>query len=165
MKSTPPCTDNCSASWKASCVPPRINTRMSVEARAGDHLAVAVVDQHFDRDLAVHFLERDLLRLVRHQLAERNALLLRDGQRFAGGVRLFDQPSSQVIGALFAGPARERLQIDLAAPGMEIEGSLCQLAELAEAAGEGQALDRMLAQILEHRAGEVAHVDEGELRQ
>ena len=29
---------------------------------------------------------------------------------------------------------------------MEIEGSIRQLAELAEAAGEGQALDRMLAQ-------------------
>src|SRR5688572_24167546 len=84
MNSMPPCAVNRSASWKASCVPPRINTRMSVEARAGDHLAVAVVHQHLDGDLAVHLLERDLLGLVRHHLAERDALLLCDGEHFAG---------------------------------------------------------------------------------
>jgi hypothetical protein len=37
-----------------------------------------------------------------------------------------------------------------------------QLADLAEAAAQAQARHRHLAQVLEHRADEVAHLDQGD---
>ncbi len=48
---------------------------------------------------------------------------------------------------------------------MQIEVPGCQFAEFAEAAAHAQALDRRALHMLEHRADEVAHFDQRDIRQ
>src|SRR6185295_20122657 len=95
MISMPAISANRSASWKPSCVPPRMRMRMSVEARAGHHPAVAIIDQHLDRDLAVDLLHRDLLRLGGDRLGQRHILLLCDAEGLARRVGLGDELARQ----------------------------------------------------------------------
>ncbi len=67
-----------------------------------------------------------------------------------------------------AGPSRElgeHAEIDRAAPRMQIEQALRELGHLAEAAGDGDARHRMAAQIFQHAADEIAHVDQRDLGQ
>ena len=105
------------------------------------------------------------LRGARDLVAERDAF--RGGVRegFRRRVRRHD-PLAQRGGT--AGRLRERREhgeIDRAALGMQIEQALRELGHLADAAGDGHPRHRMLAQIFEHAADEVAHVDERDLRQ
>ena len=57
----------------------------------------------------------------------------------------------------------EPIEIDRAAPRMQIEQALSELRHLGEAARDRHPGDRMAAQIFEHAADEIAHVDERHL--
>ncbi|VTQ42707.1 Uncharacterised protein [Pseudomonas aeruginosa] len=48
---------------------------------------------------------------------------------------------------------------------VQVEVAAGELADLAEAAAQAELFHRRPAQVLEHRAGEVAHLDQGDLRQ
>ena len=63
------------------------------------------------------------------------------------------------------GKVRQLGKIDLAALGMQIGQALRELGHLGDAAGDGDARHRMAAQIFEHAADEIAHVDQRDLRQ
>ncbi len=52
------------------------------------------------------------------------------------------------------------IEIDLAAPGMQVQQPLPQLGHLRHAPGDRHARDRMTAQVLQHAANEIAHVDQ-----
>ena len=55
---------------------------------------------------------------------------------------------------------REHAEIDRAAPRMQVEQALGELGHLADAAGDGDARHGVRAQIFEHAADEIAHVDQ-----
>ena len=57
------------------------------------------------------------------------------------------------------------IEIDCPGAGMKIEQTLAQLRDLGDAAGHGDAGQGMAAQIFQHAAGEVPHVDQRVLRQ
>ena len=56
-------------------------------------------------------------------------------------------------------------EIDRAGARMQVEQALAELGHLGEAAGDGDPRHRMAAQVFQHAAGEVAHVDQGMLGQ
>ena len=102
---------------------------------------------------------------ARDGVAERNAFGLRERKSLCGGVRRHDA-RAELRGT--AGRRREICklrEIDLAALGVQIGQALRQLGHLGDAAGDGDARHRMAAQIFQHAADEVAHVDQRDLRQ
>ena len=99
---------------------------------------------------AMRFGQRDLGRDLE---GERGRIRRRHRRRHLGG------------GAEFGRERGQRQGVHAAAFGMQVEPSLRELGHLGEAAGEGQPLHRMAPQVFQHAADEVAHVDEGEVRQ
>ena len=91
---------------------------------------------------------------------------LRQRKGFRGGVGSQDA-RAQVRPEPPAACAKLRQQrvIDRAALGMQIGEALRELGHLADAAGDGDARQRMRAHIFEHAADEIAHVDQRDLRQ
>ena len=63
------------------------------------------------------------------------------------------------------GKLGEHPEIDRAAPRMQVEQALRELGHLAEAAGDGDARHRVRAQIFQHAADEIAHVDQRRSRE
>jgi len=113
--------------------------------------------------LAVEHAERGGARFLRHGVGERQAGLARQLEHLVGGVgaaRLLLQRSA---GAQLAEQAGQPVEIDLAAPRMQVQVSHGQLGDLGEAAAEGEARQRMAAQVLEQATGEVAHVEHGDV--
>src|SRR6185437_7984115 len=67
------------------------------------------------------------------------------------------------LAACTFGKLGERHEVDRTAFGVKIEQPLGELGHLADAAGNGHPRHRMAAQIFQHAADEVAHVDQGYL--
>ena len=90
---------------------------------------------------------------------------LRQRKNFRRGIG-GDDTCAQSCGA--AGRLRQRTEqraVDDAALGMKIGETLRKLGDLGDAAGDGDARHRMHAQIFEHAADKVAHVDQRNLGQ
>ena len=73
---------------------------------------------------------------------------------------LVTRSASAGVAALPARQRRQRRQVDRAPLGMQIKPALRQLAELGRAAGHRHPRYRMAAQVFQHPADEVAHVDQ-----
>src|SRR3546814_19974035 len=71
---------------------------------------------------------------------------------------------NSVSGAELGEDRRQQVEIDLASAGVEVELPCRQLAQLAEAAANGQAWQGMLAPVLQQAAGEVAPVEQRAFR-
>ncbi len=98
---------------------------------------------------------------ARDLIAERHTVVARDGESFRRGVGVGDA-RGEVLGA--AGLPRhigEGGHRDPAPRRVQIEQTLGELGDLGDAAGDGHPRDRVLAQIFEHAADEIAHVDHG----
>jgi hypothetical protein len=66
-------------------------------------------------------------------------------------------------GSESCGELGELGEVELTAGGVKIEAALGKLGDLGEASGDGDARHGMGADVFEHAADEVAHVDEGAL--
>ena len=126
-----------------------------------DKPAVTVEQRDLDCNIAAFdYAQRCRLGRVGDGIAERNTF----------GLRLYESLSCDVTsdnsGAQrrrSAGLLRERSQcseIERTALRMQIEQALRELGHLCNAAGDGDVRNRMCAQIFEHAADEVAHVDQ-----
>ncbi len=69
-----------------------------------------------------------------------------------------------MVGARLARLLAQPGEVDRAALRMQVEHTLGQLGHLGEAARHRDALDRVPAQVFQHAADEVAHVDDGRVR-
>ena len=110
-----------------------------------DQGAVAVQHHQLNIDFAIGLSLGDLARLDRDPVAERHGGALRQGQRLHCRVGAADPFLERFIGAERCSARRKPIETDLAASGMEIERAFRKLAHLAEAAGQGQARNRMMA--------------------
>src|SRR5262249_28325126 len=136
------------------------------EISAAHQPPLAVEHYDLDRDVAaLNHLHGSPLRRMRHHVAERYAFDLGMGESLRCRVRRYDA-LTQVSGATgYVGEARERYEIHRPALRVEIEQSLCKLGDLGDPARDGDARHRMSANVFEHAAHEVAHIDERDLRQ
>ena len=140
---------------------------LSVLERRPAHQRTVAIKQH---DLGGDAAALDdtfsgILRRARHQVAKRYAFGPRQRKSFGGIVR-GDYARTQLRGAASGlGKARQQRAIDLTALGVKIGKTLRELGHLADAAGDGHARHRMIAQIFQHAADEIAHVDQRNVRQ
>ena len=107
----------------------------------------------------------DLPRPLGHRIAERQAGLHGIGQHLVRRVRPPRRLDLDRRRAERAQKVGQRLEVDPAAGAVKIAVALGQLHELAESAGQGQSRNRMAAEIFEGGADEIAHLDQGDLRQ
>src|SRR5579862_7387890 len=163
MTATPGRRAKASASARASPVPPRI--KILSESGTADDRSIAVHDDDLDRGLAVEHGKGLGLRIIGEDLAEGQPLGLAEGKNFAG--RIGSPGGGLNVGTRAEAPEPfgQTFAIDLAAGAVKVHGPVRQLAELAETAGDGQTLDRVAAQILERAAGEIAHINQGNVGQ
>ena len=140
---------------------------LSVLERRPAHQRTVAIKQH---DLGGDAAALDdafssILRRARHRVAERYAFGLRQRKSFGSIVR-GDDARTQLRGAARGlGETRQQRAVDLTAPGVKIGEALRELGHLAEAAGDGHPRHRMITQIFQHAADEIAHVDQRNVRQ
>src|SRR5258708_30043142 len=126
------------ASWAASAVPPRMSRQLT---RMTDERTGAVEDGDVDGNAAGKRRQRHLAGAPRHQRGQLQAGLAGELEHGAGrwlGARARYETG---LGAKAGEGLGERLDVDAARPGMEIEMARSELGELAEAAGDGEAFE------------------------
>ncbi|KGC52754.1 cobalamin biosynthesis CbiD domain protein [Burkholderia pseudomallei] len=98
-------------------------------------------------------------------VAERHVVRERERQRLLARVRRADLVLQHGARARFARPFGEQRQIDARMAAVQIEMARRELAQLAEAAAQREPRDARAAQVLEHRAREIAHLDQRDVGQ
>ncbi len=100
---------------------------------------------------------------MRHRVGERQGGLARQFEHLVGGVGAARRVLELRLRAQLAEQAGQPIEIHLAAPRMQVQVPHGQLGDLGEAAAERETRQRMAAQVLEQAAGEVAHVQHGDV--
>ena len=90
---------------------------------------------------------------------KRHPCRLGEGEGLAGRVRGSDRALERGLRAAPGGARGEPIEIDLAAGGMEVEVTVRELRDLREPAADREARHRVVANVLEEPAREVAHVE------
>ena len=132
-----------------------------LERRVADQRAVAIKQHDLDGDIAaVDNPLRSHLRRARDLVAERDTFGLREHECFSGIIRRHDARAKVRGAARGLGKTCQPRAVDFAALGVKIGETLRKLGHFADAAGDSEPRHRMAAQIFEHPANEIAHVDQ-----
>ncbi len=137
----------------------------AAERRSRQKMAVAVENRDLKRDAAVvQNLRRRAPRGLRDQCRDVEAFRAGEVQNFPGAIRGFRMRDDVDTGAGFRAARREPRKIDFATARMEVEKALAELGHFGEAAGDRHFGDLVLAQIFQHAADKIAHLDQRDVR-
>ena len=136
------------------------------ERRRSNQLSLAVENQDFDVDWRVLDDARGRDAGGRRDgVAQVYGGFGREAERVRCGVRVRYLSRQRFVGAAGLGGFGEGLHVDPPATRMQVEEALRQFGHLGDAAGDRDAIDGVLAQVFQHAADEVAHVNQGGGRQ
>ena len=124
-------------------------------------LSFAIEDHDVENDVAPREDPgRDFPRALRHFIAEVNPFARGKAEGLRRGVGV-DNTARQVLrSAALPSHLSQRAELDASARRMKIEHALRELGDLGDAAGDGDARHGMGAQIFQHAADEIAHVEQ-----
>ena len=136
------------------------------ERRGAEQGSGTVEHDDFKRDIpAVQDLGGDAPRLVGHERSKRYPFACGEREDFGnriGSGNTIDE--CYRTASLFDDP-RQLAEIRQPAFGMKVEPALGELSHLGHAARNRHLFDGVLAQVFEHAADEIPHIDHGDLRQ
>ncbi len=134
--------------------------------RSREKMAVAVENRDLKRDAAAaQNLRRRAPRGLRDRSPDVDAFRAGEVQDFPGAIRGFRTSDEIVAGAGFRAARREPGKIDFATARMEVEKALAEFDHFGEAAGYRHLGDVVRAQIFQHAAYKIAHLDQADIRQ
>src|SRR5215469_8065171 len=140
--------------------------RSRFEWSAADQVLLAIEQQNFDAYLGSrNYGSSGSLRRLRDYIAKRNPRRLRDDKGLRRSICRNDAGLNVTTGAGAFGQSGERLKIDFAALGVQIDQPLRELSHLGDAARDRDPRHRMPPQIFQHATDEIAHVDQCDFRQ
>ena len=132
---------------------------------ASDRSTFAIDHKHVERDrLPLKDVKRRLSRACGNRIAERNALRLGKVKCFQSGVRLRNALRESIVRAVSYRERRELAEIERTARGVQIQRALREFCRLGETAGYRYARNGLAAQIRQHAACKIAHLDERAFR-
>ena len=115
--------------------------------------------------LPCRYLRRRAPRGLRDQCRDVESFRTGEVQNFPGAIRALRPRDELVAGASLRAARREPGKIDFATTRMEIEKALAELGHFGEASGDRHFGDLVRAQIFQHAAYKIAHLDQRDVRQ
>ena len=111
------------------------------------------------------YLRRRAPRGLRDHCRDVEVLRAGEVQNFPGAIRALRLRDEFVAGAGFRAARREPGKIDFATARMEVEKALAELGHFGKASGDRHFGDLVRAQIFQHAAYKIAHLDQRDVRQ